>query len=166
MSANCMRKLILFACCLLFLQAKAQNIQRYIDSMNIVPAVDPDLPTLGIDSTSNGYVEVKYPDGKIWFQLNLINGVCNGEQKSFYESGALKYHEFYVNGIADSTSSSYDEAGFPVSNLNFKAGIRHGIQQIYNEKGIKILEELYDEGILRRTTIWNDDGSFFTETTY
>lgn len=85
----------------------------------------------GVPFTGVAYEDVP---GKWLSEVSYRNGLQDGAGRDWYPSGALKAESWY------------------------RENTLHGVSREYNEDQVKIMEEVYEYGILISRTRWDDAG--------
>ncbi len=71
-----------------------------------------------------------YPDGKIRFKGNYIQGNPDGQQTYYYENGRVKEEQFYRMGIRQKTWKKYDEEGNTLLTITYKDDVEMSINGV------------------------------------
>ena len=61
-----------------------------------------------------------YPDGKLRFRGNYVQGNPDGAQAYYYENGKIKEEQYYSMGIRQRTWKKYNEEGFAFLTITYK----------------------------------------------
>jgi len=112
----------------------------------------------GIDTMLTGKIIGKNKSGKIFFQLNLENGIFNGEQKYFYKNGNTYQIAHFENGLFTGEYLSYYPSGKLLEKYYYKNGVQDGVQTGYWENGNKNVEEIWVNGIQKSERYWYENG--------
>ena len=94
-------------------------------------------------------VEVKYyDDGSKKSETTFVNGVENGEYKSWYYGGKkLAWTGHYKNGLMDGEWREYDDyTGRLLGRETYKNGKLHGRLTGWDTRGTRIEDKLYLNG--------------------
>lgn len=62
-------------------------------------------------STKNGKGKIMYPNGEVWYEGNLIDGLAQGTGKFLYEKGTVFYEGGFHKGDLHGKGVLYDEDG-------------------------------------------------------
>ncbi len=123
-------------------------------------------PIYGIDTTLTGKLIGKNKSGKTLFELNVVNGIFNGQQKYFTENGKLSALATFDNGTWVGEYLSYYPSGNIAYRGNYKNGLPDGLQTSYWENGNKNTEELLVNGALEYMNAWYENGEPQTDLNY
>ena len=93
-------------------------------------------------------VETKYyEDGSKESETTFVNGVENGEYKSWYRSGKLAWTGHYKNGLMDGVWREYDDfSGSLIGHEEYKNGELHGRLIGWDTRGARFEDKIYIEG--------------------
>ncbi len=69
-------------------------------------------------------------------EVNVVDGIENGEYFAYYRSGKVKEKGFYKDGKIEGTVTQYYENGTVFATVNLKNGKKEGIYKYYNENSI------------------------------
>jgi antitoxin component YwqK of YwqJK toxin-antitoxin module len=84
-----------------------------------------------------------FPDGKIRFKGNYIQGNPDGQLTYYYESGRPKEEQFYRMGIRQKTWKKYDEEGIIVLSITYKDDVEtsiNGVKINLPESDVKLIK--------------------------
>jgi len=77
-----------------------------------------------------------HEDGKaILSEENYLNGLLNGESKTYYKSGEITEILFYANGKLHGNAKRYDINGTLISDLTYENGKLNGLAKYFNLDG-------------------------------
>lgn len=121
---------------------------RQENSDSAAETVEKKRPTSGKISQVSEQTQIKS-------EINLKDGIKEGEAKSFYPSGELWKKVTYKNGQLHGLAEVYDKAGNLKRSVGYKAGKKHGYYTKYFKSGKERLQiEYYEDkplpGLLRR----------------
>ena len=163
-----------------------KNREVLLDSINVEGGL---IYVKGEKSPYYGKVVCLYPDKKVKFIENEINGVTQGDLTGWYDTGALKYKmkylwgrsyglspSWYENGKIklDGVSSigsftgivrSYNNDGTISSQYDLIRGVLYGTEINYYKNGMKksVIEYINDE-VMSETT-WDEKGTLIKTVT-
>jgi hypothetical protein len=63
-----------------------------------------------------------YPNGHIWFSIQLVNGKPHGVTKVWYESGTQKEEQTYEKGVLNGPFISWSETGAILKQVTYSKG--------------------------------------------
>lgn len=89
-------------------------------------------------------------DGKPEIVGNYLNGDEYGEWKWFHENGTLSLKGQYLRGERDSTWVYYDEREKITDIVQYLDGEKDGVSMFFAPDGTKVLEKMYEGGLLIR----------------
>lgn len=89
----------------------------------------------------------KYPNGEIFEEFTVVNGVKSGPAVTYYASGALRSEDNYVNGQLDGVIKRYLENGKYFSINTFKNGVMEGLNTFYYPSGIIQGRQMYKNNV-------------------
>ncbi len=95
----------------------------------------------GLMQKLSGY----YKDGKLLFESEYVNGMCEGEQKWYYPSGKIKQRSPYIKNKLNGLVRVYYEDGKVALEKHYKDGLRHGTAKRYYN-GLQVKEWVYEMG--------------------
>jgi len=84
-----------------------------------------------------------YPDEKIKFKGNFIQGNPQGKQIYYYENGKIKEEQYFQMGIREKTWKKYDEEGMPVLVITYKSNVEttiNGVRIKLPESDIRLIK--------------------------
>ena len=86
-----------------------------------------------------------HPDGKtIMIEENYLNGVLDGEFKSYYKTGVITEILHYKNGKLHGNSKRFADNGVLLDDLNYNNGKLEGLAKYYNINGELIYTGNYE----------------------
>lgn len=97
--------------------------------------VDNDLKALSGTSEDSDFYRKYYENGKIKYEVPLINGQRYGIQRGYYESGKIKYEVPFVNGKARGYLKVYYENGNLKMSAVYLDNKKDGLWKGYKENG-------------------------------
>jgi uncharacterized protein len=71
-----------------------------------------------------------YPDGKMRFKGNFVQGNPDGQQLWYYEDGKPKEEQYYRMGLKQKTWKKFDEEGVPVMTITYKDDVEISINGV------------------------------------
>lgn len=87
----------------------------------------------------NGNFEGKrifyHTNGKIFYEINLQQGVANGTEKEYYLNGQLCTNRLYTHGEFEGVQQKFNDKGQLLTEDNYVNGYRHGISKYYDKNG-------------------------------
>lgn len=84
-----------------------------------------------------------FPEGKLKFKGNFIQGNPDGQQIFYYENGKVKEEQFFQMGIREKTWKKFDEEGNPIIVIAYKNDVEisiNGIRIKLPESDIKLIK--------------------------
>ncbi len=83
----------------------------------------------------NGYVVLKFPDGRKSSEGSMNNGIPEGIWKSYYPGGAMKSIGQLKAGKSDSLWKFYSEDGLLKTTIQYSGGKKNGLKTDYSPEG-------------------------------
>lgn len=83
----------------------------------------------------NGYVVLKFPDGRKSSEGFMNNGIPEGIWKSYFPAGAMKSIGKLKQGKSDSLWKFYSEEGLLKTTIQYSAGKKNGLKTEYSPEG-------------------------------
>jgi antitoxin component YwqK of YwqJK toxin-antitoxin module len=92
-----------------------------------IKSINPDLELRFVgefdkNNLRTGYWEWYYPNGKLWYKGNFINGIQDGYWEFYYINGDLYKKGHYINGLEDGYWEEYHINGNLYSKGNYVNG--------------------------------------------
>jgi hypothetical protein len=92
--------------------------------------------------------EIRYYDnGKVWYEVNLIDGKRNGTMSYYYKNGNIKEEVTYINNSIEGLVIIYDSLGNKSELLNYKNNQRDGAFVEFFPNGQKKLEGFFKNNL-------------------
>ncbi|HYV93692.1 MAG TPA: hypothetical protein VE978_18095 [Chitinophagales bacterium] len=120
-------------------------------------------PIYGIDTSLTGKIIGKNKDEKIFFKLNVIKGVFNGEQKYFFEDGSISEKASFDSGLFVGEDIIYFPDGKIALRGNYKNGVQDGLQVVYWENGNIESTQFIVNGVLKSEINLDENGKLVFE---
>lgn len=119
------------------------------------------------DVPYTGNYIAKFDNGEPRIEMNLLNGLKEGEVKVYFETGELNEIRFYKNNVMDGTWLTYNENKVKVAEAHYRNGKKDGKWYIWDDNGKVIYELEYSAG--EKTGTWKNydkDGKVVSERNY
>ena len=71
-----------------------------------------------------------YPNGKLRFKGNYVQGNAEGSHYYYYENGRTKEERHYNSGIRDKTWKKYDEDGNLIMTIVYRNDVEYSINGV------------------------------------
>lgn len=101
--------LALMAC--LSASQASRSVLEFETRDGLIYVVGEDVPFTGLN-------ENFYPNGNLWFRIQIKNGLPDGKAEFWYENGNKKAEQFYANGIIVGIQRKWSEAGELVEEID------------------------------------------------
>ena len=75
-----------------------------------------------------------YEDGQLEYEVMMIEGLENGEAKTFFKGGELMVQMFYENGLPVKTSTEFYKSGAVKGEIDYVEGLSSSLR-CYLENG-------------------------------
>lgn len=114
-----------------------------------------------------GTLVQNYSNGRTKCELNIVNGLIQGEVKFYYETGEMHEVGVYKDGMRQGTWMEYSKEGKVKGVAFFKDDKKHGTWKLYADNGVMTYEMHYD--LDKRVGTWkqfNDQGVLIAERAY
>ena len=104
-----------------------------------------------------------YDDGSKESETTFVNGVENGEYKSWYYNGKLAWTGHYKNGLMDGDWREYDNyAGHLIGRDTYREGKLHGRSTSWDTHGTRFEDNMYLNGHMIKD-MFDDDADEWLE---
>lgn len=103
-----------------------------------------------------GKYVVRYPNGGIKIEMNLLKGMKNGTVNVYFENGQINEVRSYKNNLMHGSWITYNEQKVLIGLANYKDGLKHGTWMIWDASGNLLYELHYDMG--EKVGIWRNFG--------
>jgi len=114
-----------------------------------------------------GKYEETYSDGQPSLEINLVDGIKEGVEKSWSEAGTLQLEGNFKAGKRHGATRSWYENGQPLSESSYLNGLLHGPSTTWFANGQKDTQAVYTFGKIEgKSTSWFESGAKATEATY
>jgi antitoxin component YwqK of YwqJK toxin-antitoxin module len=93
-------------------------------------------------SCSKNKKEIEYyTNGKVKYEIDLIDGIRHGEMISYYEDGSVKGRSNFKNGLLSGIARGYDSlTGHQLTEYNYVSNKRNGkFREFYLDGSIKLV---------------------------
>jgi len=102
--------------------------------------------------------------GAVEFNIEYVDGLRHGEEKTYYQSGALKSLGHWSNGLIDGITEVYFEDGSLMIRMNFKDGMKEGRAVRYYQSGQLAVESYFKNDLLEgESKVWYESGELLEE---
>lgn len=91
-------------------------------------------------------------NGVLTCQSHFMNGILDGEMRTFGPSGELQVVSHYVNGIVDGRLQIFDDAGAMVQDSVYRSGVKDGLSRLFFRERL-ISEQRFKAGKLHGDAI-------------
>ena len=71
-----------------------------------------------------------YPEGKLKFKGNYVQGNPDGQHTFYYENGRVKEEQYYQMGIREKTWKKFDEEGNTLLTIAYKNDVEVSINGV------------------------------------
>ena len=122
----------------------------------------------GSDTTPfTGKYEETFDSGSPRMEINLVNGIKEGLEKSWSEEGKLLLEGNFKGGQRHGVTKSWHENGQILSESSYLNGLLHGPSRTWFANGQKDTEAVYTFGKIEGKSLsWFDSGAKATEAHY
>jgi antitoxin component YwqK of YwqJK toxin-antitoxin module len=110
-----------------------------------------------------GTYKLVYPNGKIYYELPLLNGVWEGVQKTYFPDGKLMGEMHYKNDQKHGPAKYYYANGKVSLEGAYLYDEKNGTWKSYNEEGQLEYEEYYVDGLQEGKAKYYDAGKLERE---
>ena len=108
-----------------------------------------------------------YPSGVKRIEMNVLNGMKDGETKLFYENEQIQEIRVFKANAMHGQWITYNEQGVKVGVASYADGLKDGKWEIYDDKGVKRYEMFYKKGAKAGVwRIWDEAGNLVSEKKY
>jgi antitoxin component YwqK of YwqJK toxin-antitoxin module len=110
---------------------------------------------------------VRYPNGNIKIEMNLLKGMKNGTVNVYFENCQNNEVRSYKNNLMHGSWITYNEQKVLIGLANYKDGLKHGTWMIWDASGNLLYELHYDMG--EKVGIWRNfckNGEIISEREY
>ncbi|HBF87923.1 MAG TPA: toxin-antitoxin system YwqK family antitoxin [Bacteroidales bacterium] len=112
----------------------------------------------------SGLYSEKFENDKTKMEINIENGLKNGEAVYFYQDGAKKEIRTYKNGIKHGTWINWNEKGSKTAIANYSEDLKDGEWIIWDDNGTKRYTMMYSKGKKVGTWLmWDEKGNLVSE---
>lgn len=115
---------------------------------------------------SGNYIEF-HSNGNKRIELNLKDGLKDGEVHIFFENGTLNEIRTYKAGVMHGTWTMWNNIGIKIGVANYQDNLKHGEWFIWDENGQMRFSMFYNKGEKSGTwKMWNENGELISEAKY
>jgi uncharacterized protein len=114
----------------------------------------------------SGIYKLFHPNGKLYYEQPVVNGVFEGMQKSYYPNGTIMNEVMYKNDQKEGTAKYYHTNGKLSAEGSFLYDLKTGTWKTYEPDGTTEEIEEYDEGQLNGICKYLEDGKITREIPY
>jgi antitoxin component YwqK of YwqJK toxin-antitoxin module len=101
-----------------------------------------------------GHYTANHDNGKFRIQMNLIDGLKDGEVKVYFENGELNEVRSYKKNSMDGTWLTFNKNKIKIAEAHYLNGKKDGKWLIWDENGALIYELEYTSG--EKTGVWKN----------
>ena len=115
---------------------------------------------------SGSYFEY-YPSGVKRVEMNVLNGLKEGETILYHESGKIQEIRVFKANAMHGQWLTYNSEGVKIGVASYHEGVKDGKWQIFDDQGVKHYEMYYKKGSKVGTwRIWDGAGNLISEKKY
>ncbi len=116
------------------------------------------------DKSQDGFMQYKYPSGRVSSEGYIKNGKPDGYWKTFYENGIIKSEGNRKNAQLDSLWKFYNEEGKLSLSYEYIDGKKNGIKTVYDtETGFIISEDTFKDDVRNGITYFRKENIRYKE---
>jgi uncharacterized protein len=123
------------------------------------------LPTIYFEK-GNGVFKLLYPNGKIYYEIPLVNGVYQGVEKKYFPDGKIMSEIVFKNDQKSGFAKYYNLDGKLSTEGNYFNDLKTGTWKSYDNEGKVDELETFIDGELDGTCKYYDNGILTREINY